>query len=160
MTIPQPPSQAGAATLLLVEDDPNDVLLIQRAFLKANLPTRLELARDGEEAVAYLAACGDGVERDPQEPARPMPLAILLDLKLPRKSGLEVLQWVRHDPRVKWLPVVVLTSSREETDLRRAYELGANSYLIKPVRFDALLDMMRTVDRYWVILNEQPAVGN
>lgn len=140
--------------ILLVEDDPNDALLIQRAFRKANLMNPMKVVEDGEEAVAYLS--GRGVYADREE--YPLPTLILLDLKLPRKSGLEVLEWMREQPGLKRLPVVVLTSSREAPDINRAYELGANSYLVKPGGFDDLLEMVRTVGMYWMILSEKPEV--
>ena len=141
--------------ILLVEDSPDDALLIKRAFRKANLANSVQLVRDGEEAVAYLKG-------DPPFSDRiqfPLPVLMLLDLKLPRRSGLEVLEWVRQDGTLKRLPVVVLTSSRESVDVNRAYDLGANSYLTKPVGFDALLEMVRSVNLYWLILNEQPEIG-
>jgi CheY-like chemotaxis protein len=138
-----------------VEDDPNDVLLIQRAFRKANLVNPIQVVGDGEEAVAYLS--GQGVYAD--RGRHPLPILILLDLKLPRKSGHEVLAWLRGQPELKRLPVVVLTSSREAADVNRVYDLGANSYLVKPVAFDDLLKMAQTLNMYWLILNEKPAVS-
>lgn len=141
-------------TILLVEDDPNDVLLIQRAFRRANLVNPLQVVQDGEAAVLYLGGQGSYADRD----RYPLPILILLDLKLPRLSGLEVLEWLRQQPRLKRLPVVVLTSSRENVDVNRAYDLGANSYLVKPVAFDGLMEMVRTLNQYWLILNEKPIV--
>jgi CheY-like chemotaxis protein len=142
-------------TILLVEDDPNDVLLIERAFRRANLANPLRVVGDGEAALAYLSGELPYADRD----RYPMPLMILLDLKLPRKSGLEVLAWLRQQPGLKRLPVVVLTSSREASDINRAYDLGANSYLVKPVDFDALLDMVKNLNLYWLLLNEKPEVS-
>lgn len=142
--------------ILLVEDDPNDVLLVQRAFRKANLANHLQVVGDGEEAVAYLTGQAAYANRK----RHPQPMLMLLDLKLPRKSGLEVLAWLQQQPGLKRLPVVVLTSSRESADIDRAYDLGANSYLVKPVAFEALLDMVKTLDLYWLILNEKPQIGN
>jgi CheY-like chemotaxis protein len=142
-------------TILLVEDDPNDVLLIERAFRRANLANPLRVVGDGEAALAYLSGELPYTDRD----RYPMPLMILLDLKLPRKSGLEVLAWLRQQPGLKRLPVVVLTSSREASDINRAYDLGANSYLVKPVDFDALLDMVKNLNLYWLLLNEKPEVS-
>lgn len=141
--------------VLLVEDDPNDVLLIQRAFRKANLVNPLHVAGDGEEAIAYLSGQGAYADRE----RHPLPILILLDLKLPRKSGHEVLAWLRQQPELKRLPAVVLTSSREAADVNRVYDLGANSYLVKPVAFDDLLKMVQTLNMYWLILNEKPAVA-
>ncbi len=145
----------NAYPILLVEDSPDDALLIQRAFRKANLANSLQLVRDGEAAVAYLK--GDPPFSDRSQ--FPLPVLMLLDLKLPRRSGLEVLEWVRRDGPLKRLPVVVLTSSRESVDVNRAYDLGVNSYLTKPVGFDALLEMVKSVNLYWLILNEQPEIG-
>ncbi|MBI2951605.1 response regulator, partial [bacterium] len=132
------------APVLLVEDDPNDVLLIQRAFRKANLLNPVQVVGDGEEAIAYLS--GQGVYADRER--HPLPILILLDLKLPRKSGHEVLAWLRRQPELKRLPAVVLTSSREAADVNRVYDLGANSYLVKPVAFDDLLKMTQTLHMY------------
>ncbi|WP_207482382.1 response regulator [Arenibaculum pallidiluteum] len=139
--------------ILLVEDDPNDQLLIRRAFAKAKLMNPLLVVEDGDAAVAYLA--GEGAYADRSE--NPLPAVMLLDLKLPRRSGLEVLEWLRSQPgSLGRTPVVVLTSSRENSDLDRAYDLGANSYLVKPVDFDGLLDLVRTAGLYWTVLNERP----
>jgi len=143
-------------TILLVEDDSNDVLLIQRAFRKAKLVNPVQVVEDGEAAVAYLAGQGPFADRQ----RYPLPVLILLDLKLPRKSGLEVLAWLRQQPGLKRLPVVVLTASKEAADINRAYDLGANSYLVKPVAFDALLDIVKTLGLYWSIFNEKPDVTN
>ena len=139
-------------TILLVEDDPNDVFLIQRAFRKANLANPIQVMNDGEAAVLYLSGQEPYADRD----RYPLPILMLLDLKLPRRSGLEVLEWLKQQPKLKRLPVVVLTSSREHTDLNRAYDLGANSYLVKPVAFDSLLNMVQTLNQYWLIINESP----
>lgn len=144
------------ATILLVEDDPNDVLLVKRAFRKANLENPLQVASDGEAAVAYLAGQGNFVDRE----RFPLPAVVLLDLKLPRKSGLEVLVWLREQADLKCLPVVVLTSSGEAGDVNRAYELGANSYLVKPVAFENLLNMVKALHTYWLTLNVYPKIYN
>lgn len=141
-------------TILLVEDDPNDVFLIQRAFRRINLANPIQVVQDGEAAVLYLSGQDPYVDRD----RYPFPILVLLDLKLPRRSGLEVLEWLRQQPKLKRLPVVVLTSSRENSDLNRAYDLGANSYLVKPVAFDGLLEMVRSLNQYWLILNEKPII--
>lgn len=140
--------------ILLVEDEENDILLIQRAFRKAKLSNPVHIVRDGEQAIAYLR--GDGAYADRLE--SPLPTMILLDLKLPRASGHEVLKWLRTQAALRRIPVVVLTSSRESTDVNRAYDLGANSYLVKPVQFDALIEMLKNVDMYWLVLNEMPGV--
>ncbi len=139
-------------TILLVEDDPNDIVLIQRAFAKAALVNPLRIVRDGEEALQYLAGQPPYDDRG----RHPLPSLILLDLKLPRKSGLEVLEWIRQQEHLKHIPVIVLTSSREMRDVNRAYDLGANSYLVKPVGFEGLLEMLKAIGMYWVILNKGP----
>jgi CheY-like chemotaxis protein len=142
----------SAFPILLVEDSPDDALLIQRAFRKANLANPVELVRDGEDAVTYLSGAAPYEDRE----RFPLPVFMLLDLKLPRRSGLEVLAWVREQPALRRLPVVVLTSSRESVDVNRAYDLGVNSYLTKPVGFEALLEMVKNVNLYWLVLNENP----
>jgi CheY-like chemotaxis protein len=131
--------------VLLVEDDPDDVDLLRRAFRRATSGLRLEHAEDGERAVARLS-----------DEEAPVPAVVLLDLKLPRMSGFEVLRWMRADPRVRSVPVVVLTSSRLRGDVGQAYDLGANSYLVKPTAPEALAAMMADVDRYWLTHNERP----
>jgi len=138
--------------MLLVEDDPDDILLIQHAFAKASLVNPLKIVRDGEEAVKYLSGSEDYSDRS----RYPLPSLVLLDLKLPRKSGLEVLQWLRQQPNLKQIPVIVLTSSKESSDVRRAYELGANSYLVKPVGFEGLLELVKSIGMYWMILSKTP----
>lgn len=142
----------GNGTVLLVEDDENDRLLIQRAFDRGRIANPVHAVSNGEDAVAYLAGTGQYVDRK----QFPLPVMMLLDLKLPRKSGLEVLQWVREQSGLKRLPVVVLTSSRETTDINRAYDLGANSYLVKPVGFENLFELAKSLNLYWLMLNEDP----
>lgn len=139
-------------TILLVEDNHNDVLLMERAFRKAALCAELQVVEAGEAAVAYLS----GQEPYGDRERHPLPVLILLDLKLLGMSGFEVLAWLRAQPGLKRMPVVVLTSSKEAADINRAYELGANSYLVKPALVDALLDMVKTLDRYWLGLNQRP----
>ena len=141
-------STALEHSILLVEDDENDVWLIERAFRTARLANPLQVVRDGEAAVEFLRA------------GHPVPELVLLDLKLPRKSGHEVLAWVRSQPGLRRLPVVVLTSSRERLDVNRAYDGGANSYLVKPVAFESLQDLVRTLNVYWIALNEKPDVAH
>lgn len=132
-------------TILLVEDDSNDVLLLQRAFRRAGLVHLLQVATDGDQAVAYLG--GEGQFADRQK--YPLPALILLDLKLPRRSGLEVLEWLRGQVNeIKTLPVIVLTSSRLSEDVDRAYGLGANSYMAKPSgNYDGLAEMVKNLER-------------
>jgi CheY-like chemotaxis protein len=139
--------------ILLVEDDHNDVLLIKRAFQKVKIANPIIVVNDGEQAVSYLAGREPFVDR-------PLPILVLLDLKLPRKSGHEVLEWLRQQPNLKRLPVVVLTASSESSDVNRAYDLGANSYLVKPVTFDALVEMVKTLNLYWLILNKRADVSH
>lgn len=145
----------GGQVILVVEDDPNDLLLIQRAFGKARILNPLQSVGNGDDAVAYLA--GEGPFADRQR--HPFPVLVLLDLKLPRRSGLEVLEWIRAQTGLKRLPVVVLTSSKQATDVNRAYDLGANSYLVKPVGFDSLLELVKSLEVYWLILNQKPDVS-
>jgi CheY-like chemotaxis protein len=143
---------ASQHVVLLVEDDPNDALLILRAMKKANLVNRVIHVDDGEKAVNYL----NGTPPYDDRIENPLPVFMLLDLKLPRRSGHEVLAWVRAQPGLKRLPVVVLTSSSERSDVAKAYDLGANSYLVKPVTFDGLFDMVKVLHPYWMVLNESP----
>ncbi len=134
--------------LLLVEDDPADAVLIQRSLQKAEIPAHVVHVRDGDEAVGYLSgASGE----------RPLPWLILMDLKLPRRSGLEVLQWIRQQKSdVSRVPVVMLSSSHHTVDIQRAYQSGVNSYLVKPETSDALLSMMTVLKTYWFYNNQTP----
>ena len=143
---------ARDGVILLAEDDPNDVLLIQRAFQRNHVANPVQVVRDGDEALAYLRGQAPFADRE----RHPLPVLMLMDLKMPRKSGLEVLEWVRQQPGLKRLPIIVLTSSNQSPDINRAYELGANSYLVKPAGFDSLLDLVKNLDMYWLILNEKP----
>lgn len=138
--------------ILLVEDNPVDILLIRRAMKQAQVGNPVRVVTDGDTAVQYLQGSDDYVDRS----AHPLPMLVLLDLKLPRRNGLEVLQWLRAQPDLRRLPVVILTSSRETPDLVRAYDLGANSYLVKPVDFDALRQLVEQLARYWTTLNQSP----
>lgn len=131
--------------ILLVEDNPDDLELTLRALRQHRLANRIEVARDGAEALAFLGAA-----------SAPLPKVVLLDLKLPKVSGLEVLEAIRADDRTRTLPVVVLTSSREEPDVKRCYELGVNSYIVKPVDFDAFVKAVADVGLYWLLLNQPP----
>jgi CheY-like chemotaxis protein len=137
-------------TILAIEDEDDDVALIKRAFKKAAIANPLRFLNDGEEAVGYLS----GTDKFADRTAYPLPSLILLDLKLPRKSGLEVLEWLRTQPVLCRIPVVVLTSSRQISDLNRAYDLGVNSYLVKPVEFNDLLEMFKALKIYWIVFNE------
>ena len=138
--------------ILLAEDDSNDVLLIQRAFRKAGFENTLEVVRDGEQAIAYLG----GVQEYNDRKRFPLPFLLLLDLKMPGTDGFEVLQWVRADRDLKRLLVIVLTSSNLQSDVDRAYELGANSYLVKPVEFQEMVNMIQRFEAYWSEINRTP----
>jgi len=138
--------------ILLVEDRPDDVELTLRAFARSNVANEIVVARDGEEAIDYLFAMGTHAGRDPNL----MPSVVLLDLKLPKVDGLEVLRRMRNDERTRRLPVVVLTSSNEEQDVARSYDLGANSFVRKPVDFAEFIEAARQLGLYWLLLNEPP----
>ncbi|WP_340116096.1 response regulator [Pelagibius sp. 7325] len=139
-------------TILLVEDNADDEVLTLRAFAKNNIKNQVVVARDGAEALDYLFAEGAYEGRDTND----LPQLVLLDLKLPKVDGLEVLRRIRADTRTELLPVVILTSSREEQDLVQGYRLGANSYVRKPVNFDDFLEAARQLGLYWLLLNEAP----
>jgi len=136
--------------ILLVEDNPDDLELTLRAFRKRNLANEIIVARDGEEALAILF---QGGRESPRHLAVDL---ILLDLKLPKVDGLEVLRQVKSNPETQPIPVVVLTSSKEENDLAESYRLGANSYIRKPVNFDKFTEVVMQLDLYWLLLNEAP----
>ena len=138
-------------SLLLVEDDPNDALFVRRALNKLGIGDRVRLARDGMEAVEYLE--GRGAFADRKE--NPLPALILLDLKLPRKSGLEVLEWLRSVPGLQELPVAILTSSQEPGDVERARELGIVSYTVKPVDLHKLTRVVQSLGRLWIKLAKE-----
>lgn len=136
--------------ILLVEDNADDEELTLRALAKSNIMNRVVVARDGAAALDYLLVRGEHASRDPNE----VPQVVLLDLKLPKVDGLEVLRQVRADPRTRRLPIVILTSSAEEQDVLRGYELGANSYIRKPVDFTQFVEAVRQLGLYWLVLNE------
>jgi CheY-like chemotaxis protein len=138
--------------VLLVEDSPDDAALIQRAFKKSKITAQVMVARDGVEALDYLLASGVYGARDPDA----MPTVVLLDLKMPKLDGFEVLRRLRSERRTAVLPVVMLSSSNEEQDIARAYTLGANSYVRKPVDFGELSEAVRLIGSYWLSLNETP----
>ena len=148
-------SEINRTTILLAEDDQNDVMLIKRAFSKSHVINPIACVENGEEAVAYLAGQGEYADRE----RYPLPFMMLLDLKLPRLSGHEVLKWLREQPGLKRLPVVVLTSSREPSDINRAYETGANSYLVKPVVFEEFSTLLKQLQVYWLMLSEHPELS-
>jgi CheY-like chemotaxis protein len=134
--------------ILLVEDNPDDEALLLRGFRRGKLANRIDVARDGVEALDYLLGEGE----------RPLPTLVILDLKLPKVDGLEVLRRVRAEGRTRMLPVVILTSSKEEQDLVESYRLGANSYVRKPVDFLQFADAVQTLGLYWLVVNEPPPV--
>lgn len=140
-------------TVLVVEDDSNDVLLLQRSMRKAQWANPVQVVEHGDAAVAYLAGEPPYDDRD----RYPLPGLILLDLKLPRRGGLEVLAWLRAQPGLRGLPVVILTSSREHQDVNRAYQLGANSYLVKPGSLREWQDLVTLIRSYWTA-NETPTL--
>ncbi len=137
-------AESQQADILLVEDNPNDAELTERALRKNDLAARMEIARDGAEAIEYLF--GD----------RPKPKVVFLDLKLPKIDGIEVLRRLRENAQTKSIPVVVLTSSQEERDIVESYRLGVNSYVVKPVEFDQFFKTVSDLGRYWLVLNKSP----
>jgi len=148
--------QTTDKVILLVEDNPDDAALTLRAFRKSNVLDQVVLARDGVEALDYLFATGSHAGRDP----RAIPQLMLLDLKLPRMDGLEVLRRMRADERTRLVPVVILTSSREQQDMIDGYGLGANSYVQKPVDFARFVQAVEQIKLYWLMLNESPEMVN
>ena len=138
--------------ILLVEDNPDDEALTLRALKKNNIGNKVFVVRDGAEALDFLFCTGAYAERDPRE----VPEMILLDLKLPKVDGLEVLRRIRADERTCLLPIVILTSSNEEQDLLEGYKNGANSYIRKPVDFNQFVEAVRQLSLYWLVLNEAP----
>jgi len=137
-------------SILLVEDNPDDVELTILALKNHNILNKIDVARDGEEALDYLFRRGNFIERDPDD----MPAVVLLDLKLPKVSGLEVLEQIRENKFTKYLPVVILTSSNEDQDIVSSYKLRANSYIHKPVDFHQFSKVVKDLGLYWLILNE------
>ena len=138
--------------ILLIEDNPSDIDLTKRALEKARIGNDLIVAEDGEEALDYLFGTGSYAERDPSD----LPAIALLDLKLPKVKGLDVLQRIRSDSRTRRLPVVILTTSREETDIAAGYDRGANSYVPKPVDYLHFQEVVEQLGLYWLVLNEAP----
>src|SRR5690349_17839940 len=132
-------------TILNIEDDSNDVVLLEHAFRQAGLLVHLQTVTDGEQAVAYLRGTGKFADRE----QFPLPQLVLLDLKVPRLSGFDVLRWIRSEEQFRRLPVVVLSACSHEADIQRCYELGANSYLFKPVGFEPLVELVKTLHHYW-----------
>ena len=140
-----------ANTVLLVEDNPSDVFIVQRIFQKLKLQSSIQVASDGDEAIAYLSGTGKYSDRE----RYPLPAVVLLDLKLPRRSGLEVLEWLKAQPILARLPVVVLTSSKQPSDINQAYDRGANSYVCKTVNPRDSEELGRLIYHYWLNCNQR-----
>jgi CheY-like chemotaxis protein len=147
-------SEENAVEILLVEDTPGDLELALRALRKGNLVNRIEVARDGAEAIEFIFCEGAHAGRNIEDGPR----VILLDLKLPKIDGLEVLRRIKSDPRTKSIPVVVLTSSKEQCDVVESYDLGVNSYIVKPVNFDQFAAAVQQLGMYWLLLNQAPHI--
>ncbi|MBS1810056.1 MAG: response regulator [Acidobacteria bacterium] len=140
--------------ILLVEDNPNDVKLTLHAFKQHGLANRITVVRDGEEALDFIFRTGTFAHRNQQE----TPKVILLDLKLPKIDGLEVLKQVKANPETKMIPIIVLTTSKVESDIIESYQLGVNSYIVKPVDFEQFVEAIRTLGMYWLLLNQPPII--
>ena len=145
-------SEGTAIDVLLVEDNPDDAEFTLRALRKANVALRVALVEDGVSALEFVSRTGAHADRTPAT----LPRVVLLDLKLPKVDGLEVLRRIKADPRTRTLPIVVLTSSREQRDIRDAYVHGANSYIVKPIEYAELIAKLGDLVRYWLHLNETP----
>jgi CheY-like chemotaxis protein len=141
-------------TVLLVEDDLNDIFLVKRAFKMAELETPLQVVTDGEEATHYLSGHGKYADRS----AHPLPKLIVMDIKMPRMSGFEVLEWIKHNPTFRRLPVIIVSSSDRPQDIDRAYELGANAYMVKPVNFRAVERLFGSITHYWGLECAKPGL--
>jgi len=147
-------NSSNAVELLIVEDNPQDLELALRALRKANLANAIQVARDGAEALEFVFCEGPHARRKITDG----PKLILLDLKLPKVDGLEVLRRIKSDPRTRIIPVVVLTSSKEQRDVVESYQFGVNSYIVKPVNFEGFVDAVRSLGLYWLLLNQPPKV--
>jgi CheY-like chemotaxis protein len=133
-------------TVLLVEDDLNDIFIVKRAFRSARIPNPLQVVTDGEEAIAYLRGDGKYADRN----AHPLPSLMVMDINMPRRSGFEVLEWVKGKPRpLRRIPIIIVSSSDLPADINRAYELGANAYMIKPMDYRAVEHMFECITHYW-----------
>lgn len=145
-------NETDTIEILLVEDNPQDLQLTQRALRKANITNRIQIARDGAEALEFIFCEGEHAARRFEDG----PKVILLDLKLPKVDGLEVLRRIKDDVRTKTIPVVVLTSSKEQSDVVESYQLGVNSYIVKPVNFESFSAAVQQLGMYWLLLNHPP----
>lgn len=148
------PTETNPVEILLVEDSAEDLELTLRALRKANLANHIEIARDGAEAIDFIFGEGIHAGRDITD----VPKLILLDLKLPRVDGLEVLKRIKRDPRTSHIPIVILTSSKEQKDVTESYRLGVNSYIVKPVNFEGFTAAVQNLGMYWLLLNQPPAL--
>jgi CheY-like chemotaxis protein len=142
----------NSGRILVAEDDPTDAFFLQRAFSKAGISVKLHFVRDGQEVIDYLR--GDKPFEDRN--AHPLPHLLLLDLKMPKLNGFDVLDWLKRQPGLKRLLVVIFTSSEESQDINRAYDLGANSYLVKPHAIDDLMRVVERLEKYWLEANRNP----
>lgn len=141
-------------TVLLVEDDLNDIFLVKRAFKMARLETPLQVVTDGEEATHYLSGHGKYADRE----AYPLPKLIVMDIKMPRLSGFDVLEWIKHDGALRRIPVIIVSSSDRPQDIDQAYELGANAYMVKPVNFHAVERLFESITHYWGLECAKPGL--
>jgi len=149
-------NDSKSVEILLVEDNPNDLELALRALTKAKITNRIQIARDGEEALQFVFGEGPYAGRKLSDG----PQVILLDLKLPKIDGLEVLKRIKGDPRTRKIPVVILTSSKEQRDVVESYDLGVNSYIVKPVNFEQFTKAVGDLGFYWLLLNQPPRVAD
>jgi two-component system, response regulator len=149
-------NETSVVELLLVEDNPQDLELARRALKKANLTNRIQVARDGTEALDFIFGEGAHLGRSLLDG----PKLIMLDLKLPKIDGLEVLRRLKDDPRTRAIPVVVLTSSKEQSDVVESYRLGVNSYIVKPVNFERFVEAVQQLGMYWLLLNQPPKLDD
>lgn len=145
-------NEPDAVEVLLVEDNPQDLELALRALRKANFSNRIHIARDGAEALEFIFCEGPHAAREIAD----RPKVVLLDLKLPKIDGLEVLKRIKGDPRTRMIPVVMLTSSKEQSDLVESYQLGVNSYVVKPVNFEQFAKAVQQLGMYWLLINQPP----
>lgn len=145
-------NETSVVEILLVEDSPEDLELTIRALRKANIQNRIQVARDGAEALEFIFCEGVYADRKIEQ----SPKVILLDLKLPKVDGLQVLARIKTDPRTRFIPVVVLTSSKEQRDVVESYKLGVNSYIVKPVNFEGFMAAVQELGMYWLLLNQPP----
>jgi CheY-like chemotaxis protein len=151
-TLPHAHFRTKKANMLIAEDRHEDIELLKLASRRANLKAALHFVRDGEQVIQYLMGTGDFIDRS----KNPTPKLLLLDLKMPRTDGFQVLQWLRTQPRLKRLCVVVLTTSNVQRDINRAFDLGANSYIVKPSHIERLEQLLKTLEHYWTELNQSP----